>query len=180
MRKFTAQLYTTFFVLMLSFAGITSLAQMGFVKGTVSNYKETLEGVSIIVEGKGKATHTNTTGNYTLQLKPGTYTLIISYVGHQRKSIQVAIANKQVLTVDIELIKIEDLQKVTVVGTRSKIIRSNTQTVAPIDIISSKELLLTGQVEPTQMINFIAPSFNSSRQTLPMEQIILILQHYVV
>jgi iron complex outermembrane receptor protein len=166
MRKRTTQLYTIFFALLLSFVGTKTLAQMGFVKGTVSNYKETLDGVSIIVEGKGKATHTNTTGNYTLQLKPGTYNLIVTYVGHQRKNIQITIANKQVLTVDIELIKIEELQKVTVVGTRSKIIRSNTQTVAPIDIISSKELLLTGQVEPTQMINFIAPSFNSSRQTI--------------
>lgn len=141
-------------------------AQMAFIKGTIRNSKETLDGASIIVEGKSKGTHTNTTGNYTLQVKPGTYTLVISYVGHQKKSIQITVANKQIITVDIELVKIEDLQKVTVVGTRSKIVRSNTQTVAPIDIFSFKELQLTGQVEPTQMINFIAPSFNSSRQTI--------------
>ena len=59
-----------------------------------------------------------------------------------------------------------DLNRVIVVGSRSATSRSSTQTPVPVDVITSRELTLTGQVEPTQMINFVAPSYNSSRQTV--------------
>ncbi|HET6767102.1 MAG TPA: TonB-dependent receptor, partial [Chitinophagaceae bacterium] len=59
-----------------------------------------------------------------------------------------------------------DLNRVIVVGSRSAATRSSTQTPVPVDVITSRELNLTGQVEPTQMINFVAPSYNSSRQTI--------------
>jgi len=55
---------------------------------------------------------------------------------------------------------------VIVVGSRSSISRSRTQTPVPVDVITNRELNMTGQVEPTQMINFVAPSYNSSRQTV--------------
>jgi iron complex outermembrane receptor protein len=59
-----------------------------------------------------------------------------------------------------------DLNRVVVVGSRSSAVRSSTQTVAPVDVITARDLQVTGQVEPTQMLNVIAPSFNSSRQTI--------------
>ena len=166
MRKTATKYYSFCMLLLFTLFAQVAIAQMATIKGTVKNAKENLEGASIVVEGKGIGTHSNTIGAFSIQVKPGTYTLVVSYVGHQKKNVIVTVTDKQVLTVDIELIKIEDLQKVTVVGTRTTIQRTNTQTVAPIDVISAKELQLTGQVEPTQMINFLAPSFNSSRQTI--------------
>ncbi len=142
------------------------IAQTAIIKGTVKNAKELLDGASIILEGKGQGTHSNTTGAFELKVKPGSYTVVISYVGHKKKSFQVTVAAGKTFILDAILEKQEVIENVTVVGTRSSVPRSNTQTVAPVDVFTSRELLLTGQVEPTQMINFVAPSFNSSRQTV--------------
>ncbi len=166
MRKFAAKLRILGLATLCTLFAQAAMAQMATIKGSVKNSKETLEGASIVLEGKGQGTHTNTTGAFELKVKAGTYTVVVSYVGHQKKTVTVTVSAGQVYNLDVELTKDQDLQQVTVVGTRSTIQRSNTQTVAPVDVFSAKELALTGQVEPTQMINFVAPSFNSSRQTV--------------
>ncbi len=166
MRNFAVRLGSFFVVVVFTLFANAATAQTATIKGTVKNSKESLEGASVVLDGKGVGTHSNTTGAFTLKVKPGTYTVVVSYVGHQKKNFTVTVVANQVYNLDVELQKNEDLQKVTVVGTRSSVTRSNTQTVAPIDVFSSKDLQLTGQVEPTQMINFVAPSFNSARQTI--------------
>ncbi len=166
MRKFAVQLCTFCLVVFVTLFAQAAIGQMATIKGTVKNSKEILDGASVVLDGKGKGTYTNNTGSFELKVSPGTYTVIVNYVGHQKKTLTVTLVANQVYTMDVELVKNEDLQKVTVVGTRTNFVRSNTQTVAPIDVFSTKDLQLTGQVEPTQMINFLAPSFNSSRQTI--------------
>ncbi|MBA2250422.1 MAG: TonB-dependent receptor [Chitinophagaceae bacterium] len=75
-------------------------------------------------------------------------------------------AGQTITTDDVQLERGADLEAVTVVGSRSTVVRSNVQTAVPVDVINSRDLAATGQVEPTQMLNFVAPSFNSSRQTI--------------
>ena len=127
---------------------------------------ESLDGASITIEGQPGGTRTDANGNFELKVKPGKYTIIISFVGHQQKTVQVNVVAGQVSTVDMALEKSNDLQQITILGSRSATIRSKTETVAPVDVFTARELQMTGQVEPTQMINFVAPSFNSSRQTV--------------
>ena len=143
-----------------------AMAQLATIKGAVKDVKEPLDGASVVFEGKGGGTRTNTAGNYEVKVNAGAYNVTVSYVGYQSQNFKFNLTPGQVYNLDVTLVKLEDVQKVTVVGTRSAVIRSNTQTVAPVDVFSSKELALTGQIEPTQMINFAAPSFNSSRQTV--------------
>ena len=166
MRNFAVKLCSFSMVLLFTLLANAAMAQMATIKGTVKNSKENLDGASIVLEGKGKGTYSNTVGGFEFKVAAGTYTVVVSYVGHQKKTYNITLTAGQVYNLDIELVKDQDLQKVTVVGTRSTVTRSNTQTVAPVDVFSAKELQLTGQVEPTQMINFVAPSFNSSRQTI--------------
>jgi iron complex outermembrane receptor protein len=166
MRNLAARLRSIGLLLLCTLLVQATWAQTATIKGTVKNSKEVLEGASVVLEGKGQGTHTNTTGAFELKVKPGTYTLVISYVGHQKKTVAITVAAGDVKSIDIELERDKDLQQVTVVGTRSRVTRSNTQTVAPIDVFSARDLSLTGQVEPTQMLNYVAPSFNSSRQTV--------------
>lgn len=166
MRNFTSPLRSIGLTMLCMLLIQAVVAQSAIIKGTVKNTKDLLEGASIVLEGKGVGTHSNTIGGYELKVKPGTYIVTISYVGHKSKTSTVTVAANQSYTLDVELVKNEEIQTVTVVGSRSNVIRSNTQTTAPIDVFSSKELQLTGQVDPTQMINFVAPSFNSSRQTV--------------
>jgi iron complex outermembrane receptor protein len=60
----------------------------------------------------------------------------------------------------------DQLEAVTLLGTRSKIQRSNLNTPVPVDVLSSGRLIETGQITLTQMLNFLAPSLSASREVL--------------
>jgi iron complex outermembrane receptor protein len=127
---------------------------------------EALPGVSVAVEGTSQGTTSDPNGNYSLQLATGKYTIKFSFVGYETQSSAITIGDAPV-TLDISLQESAiGLSEVVVVGSRSTQVRSSIETAVPIDVVSAKDLQLTGQVEPTQMINFVAPSFNSSRQTV--------------
>lgn len=165
MRKFSSTFRFLGLVVIGLLLTMGAIAQ-SVIKGSVKDSTMTLEGASIILEGNNAGAKSNTTGSFELKVKPGTYTVVVSFIGYQSQRKTVTVGDGQTSTVDFILMKEVDLQRVTVVGSRSTTIRSNTQTATPIDVFSSKELQLTGQLEPTQMINFVAPSFNSSRQTV--------------
>ena len=57
-------------------------------------------------------------------------------------------------------------EDIVVTGSRSQHARSNMETPVPVDVIGSEQMAGTGQVEVAQMLNFIAPSFNSAKQTI--------------
>jgi len=62
--------------------------------------------------------------------------------------------------------QVVDVQDIVVTGSRSQQVRSNVDTAAPIDVVGAEQLAETGQVEVSQMVNFVAPSFNSAKQTI--------------
>lgn len=127
---------------------------------------EGLPGVSVAVAASGQGTGTDNSGNYSLRLSPGSYRIQYSFIGYTTLTRDVTIGSSDV-TLNIPLSpSVQSLTDVVVVGSRSTQVRSSVETVAPVDIISSRELQATGQIEPTQMINLVAPSFNSSRQTI--------------
>jgi iron complex outermembrane receptor protein len=55
---------------------------------------------------------------------------------------------------------------VVVIGSRRQQPRSSTGTPVPVDVVSGALLVSTGQTDLSQMLNFVAPSFNSARQTI--------------
>jgi outer membrane receptor for ferrienterochelin and colicin len=57
------------------------------------------------------------------------------------------------------------LKNVTVVGTRGKP-RSDVNRPVPVDIISSRELQSTGQIELGQQLQFSSPSYNSAQYAI--------------
>jgi iron complex outermembrane receptor protein len=57
-------------------------------------------------------------------------------------------------------------EEVVVVGSRWLTARTNTRTPMPVDIVSSTDLVRTGQTDLNQMVNFVVPSFNSAHQTI--------------
>jgi iron complex outermembrane receptor protein len=125
-----------------------------------------LPGVSVAVVGTTQGANTDTQGNYSFPLKPGAYFIQLSFIGFDSQKHPVTIGSNDV-TLDVVLVpSVQMLNSVVVVGSRSTQVRSSVETVAPVDVISARELQSTGQIEPTQMINLIAPSFNSARQTV--------------
>ncbi|GAA4402430.1 TonB-dependent receptor [Nibrella viscosa] len=148
-------------------AGAAVLAQS--VRGRVTDVTTgaNLPGVSIVVVGTTTGTTTNGQGEYTLRLDPGSYTLRVSFIGYQTETVPVQVTAGTTATVNVSLREsLASLNEVVVVGSRSTQSRTSTETVAPVDVIQSRDLQATGQVDLTQQINFVAPSFNSSRQTI--------------
>ena len=149
------------------FFSVSAISQLATLRGTVKDANGLpMAGASVILDGTKRGTITDASGNYELKVAPGNYTLIVSYVGvvTQRKPVT-ATANT-VSENNFDMQNSGELNRVIVVGSRSATNRSSTQTPVPVDVITSRELTMTGQVEPTQMLNFVAPSYNSSRQTI--------------
>jgi iron complex outermembrane receptor protein len=166
-KTITTKIKSLAFLLICFFITAKAMSQVATLRGTVKDANGLpLAGASVILDGTKRGTVTDASGNYELKAAPGTYTLVISYVGVVTQRKQVTATANDVSENNFEMQNSGDLNRVVVVGSRSAANRSSTQTAVPVDVITSRELGLTGQVEPTQMINFVAPSYNSSRQTV--------------
>ena len=165
--KFKLALKSVVFLVISFFIVNNAFAQTASLRGSVRDANGLpMAGASVIIDGTKKGTVSDGSGAYELKVAPGSYTLIISYVGVVTQRKQVSVTAGSVSENNFDMQNSGDLNRVIVVGSRSSISRSRTQTPVPVDVITNRELNLTGQVEPTQMINFIAPSYNSSRQTV--------------
>lgn len=95
-------------------------AQSTTIKGFVydGEWGEPLPGVNIIY-GPGLGTVTDLDGAYTLSLKPGNYTLEISYVGFEKQSKEIEVSNNPIQQLNFTL-KTITLSEVQVVGDVAK------------------------------------------------------------
>ncbi len=125
-----------------------------------------LPGASVSVQGTTLGTVTDTEGTYRISLPPGTYTLRTSYLGYKDAVKKIKLYGSGLEEVDFELEPelIALTEGAVVVGTRSKP-RSNVRTAVPVDVITLQGLEKTGRPELSQMINYVAPSFYSTRLT---------------
>ena len=133
------------------------------ITGKVTSEKgEAMPGVNVVVKGTKRGVSTDPDGNFKINADKGEV-LQFSFIGYQNTEVTVG----ENSTINITLKEsASDLSEVVVVGSRSNVPRTMTDTPAPVDVISLKELSQTGQSDLTQMINFSAPSFNSARQTI--------------
>ncbi|MDQ6844674.1 MAG: TonB-dependent receptor [Bacteroidota bacterium] len=153
------------FLIFLSTIGFVQ-AQKGTITGVVKDDRGPLANASVIIEGKNNGTTTNDNGEYELKVDPGTYNVIISYVGSQLYRKKVNVKANERLTANATLLSATTGEDIVVVGSRSAG-RSNLATPVPVDIIPVSQVINDiGQVDLNQILNFIAPSFQSSRQTV--------------
>jgi len=143
---------------------ILLFAQDGIIKGRVYNDNEDLPNATVSLNNLKMLT--NNSGEFSFTARPGAYTLTATYVGYKKAEQQIRIEGKQTKTIDIVLTPNEQMGEVVVVGSRSATPRSNLNTPVPADVFSPKQLVQTGQMNLTQMLNFAAPSFNASRELL--------------
>ncbi|MFL5788775.1 MAG: TonB-dependent receptor, partial [Flavisolibacter sp.] len=156
----------TFILLPFLFGGIMAFSQTVIVRGTVKDANgQNLTGASVTVQGTNKGTTTDNSGNYSITLNPGKYTLIASYVGFSSQRQEVNVTDKGA-SQDFILPNAGDLGIVTVIGSRSAS-RTRTETPVPVDIIPLAQVINeVGQVDLNQILTYLAPSFQSSRQTI--------------
>ena len=143
-------------------------AQTAVVKGKVTdgNSGEPLIGATVIIDGTSTGSSTDADGNYSFTTTPGNYVLVVSFIGYETINRSVTIKpgdNK----FDFEMTEGGvALNEILVTGTRNKN-RTVTETAVPVDVISIEEITQGApQVELSQILNYVAPSFSSNRQTI--------------
>jgi iron complex outermembrane recepter protein len=147
------------------FGSLSSAVAQKSISGRVTDArtKEPLIGASVVAKGTTQGTLTDIEGKFQVVLPNGNSLIVISFVGYNPQEMTVGTES----SLEIELSESSvSMDNVVVLGSRSTSMRTRTETVAPVDVLNSKDLIATGQTEPTQMMHFIAPSFNSARQTV--------------
>lgn len=157
---------------LLLFAGflfltiLTTSAQNSGVKGIVKDASgNPLSGATIKIDKK--TTLSDNDGNYSVTVPSGSYQLTVSYVGQVSQTIPVTIRENNTTQQDITLVSAAISQEeIVVVGSRNPK-RTATDAAVPIDVIPLKSLANeVGQLDLTQLLTYLAPSFNSVRQSL--------------
>lgn len=159
---------TTFLSLLLLFAIITNTqAQKGTVRGIVKDAAgNPLAGASVKVQETNAGTAADNAGSYSLTLPVGNYHLMFAYVGHAQQTVLVTIADNLILDQSISLADAIAQESVVVVGSRNPR-RSAVESPVPVDVIPLAQIAnQVGQLDVTQLLNYLAPSFNSVRQAL--------------
>ena len=151
-----------FFLGLVSFS--IALAQTSTLSGTVKDSNgQPLVGASVQVQG-GRGTITDNNGNYSLPVSAGRQTLIISYVGFTTQRTEINVSGNA--TQEITLQAAGSLTEITITGTRNPS-RTRVETPVPVDVIPVSTVINDiGQVDVNQILTFIAPSFQSARQTI--------------
>jgi|GEM_PF-3366 len=167
MRKNLCKLRPAILAILLTLCFHWLSAQTGTLKGSIKDANgNPLTGASVTVQGKKMGTSSDANGNYTLTLPPGTYTIIVSFVGQSPQTSQVTVSNNTTTGQNFTIREIADLNNVVVIGSRSRDARSKISTPVPVDIISTKDIKPFAQADLSQMLTYTAPSFQSARQTI--------------
>lgn len=132
------------------------------LKGKVTDAQnQTLHGVSVVEKGTNNGVFTDNDGNYTIVYKDENSIIAFSFVGLTNQEITVGKQRE----VNITLISNNLLGMVEVVGSRRPD-RTAVESVVPVDIIEVSRLLATlGHSDVNQLLQYVAPSFNSNKQS---------------
>ncbi|UPL48275.1 TonB-dependent receptor [Hymenobacter sublimis] len=138
-------------------------AQNVTVTGRVTNAAgQSQPGVTVLERGSNNGTSTDGNGRFELSVSP-TATLVVSAIGSATQ--QIPLNGRTILEVRLQDAA-TDLNEVVVTGSRATEGRSNVLTTSPVDVISAREIKVFAQTDVSQILTYIAPSFQSSRQAI--------------
>jgi len=138
------------------------LAQQATITGEVRHGNERLQAATVSIGNKILVTDQN--GEFHFPIQPGKYVIAITHAGYKKMEQEVAIETDNSTNLDFDMVPNEELERVTTLGSRSIIQRSNLNTPVPIDVFTAAQLAKTGQITLTQMLTVCAPSFNTARE----------------
>ncbi|MEJ7821024.1 MAG: TonB-dependent receptor [Chitinophagaceae bacterium] len=153
----------SFIILLCSFSFVQ--AQSGTIKGVVRDERGPLAGASVTISNN-KGTITNENGEYELKVAPGKYTVTYSYAGYQLYTTKANVTANETAMSDATLVSSVTGEEIVVLGSRSSG-RSKLVSAVPVDVIPVSQVINDiGQVDLNQILTYIAPSFQSARQTI--------------
>ena len=134
--------------------------------GTVTSAGKPIQSSSVYAGPSGAGTATDADGKYSLTLKPGTYTVTITAIGYEKKTISVTLAADEAKVLDVELaVSNEALKEVVVVGSRGAP-RTKLESAVPVDVIKISSMNeITAKPDLMGQLNQAVPSFNYNKQS---------------
>ncbi|MEI7587686.1 carboxypeptidase-like regulatory domain-containing protein [Runella sp.] len=156
--------YALFLLLFISYSSLFAQRLIGKVYETQTG--KPMMGAQVTVEGLEVSAFTNNEGKFNLKVTPGEYFVKISKTGYvtYNSLIRFGIVDYQL---NVAMRVSSDLtQEETEVGTRDINTRMYTDTPVAIDNIKVEQFAdAFGQLDLSQLMHFVLPSFNSNRQS---------------
>ncbi len=146
-------------------AMVPSVAQSVKVAGKVYDQFGNLPGAKVAVQGSTISTSTDVNGNFLMNLDPGTYDVVASFVMYSEQTQQVDLDAGDSIYLEFQLESGFSIDQEVNVGTRFSP-RALQETTVPIDIISNATLSSSPQIELGQILHYSAASFHSTHQTI--------------
>jgi iron complex outermembrane receptor protein len=145
-----------FFIVFIFLLPFGFMAQT--IKGKVTDKSgSVLPYMNVLVKGTSTGTTTNDSGEFSLTVKKLPVTIVVSSIGFKTK--QVKVTDNSFLNIAIEEGD-ESLGEIIITGSRTPQ-RSNTKSPLPIDIVSAKDLIATGQTTFDKALQYKIPSFST-------------------
>ena len=125
-----------------------------------------LSGARVHVPGTGQGTVSRSDGTYRLTLPAGRNPISVNSVGYTPRRDTIVVGPGESPSRDYALEKgITELNAAVITGTRAHD-RTVLKSPVPVDVLTTTEIRQTGQVETSQIIQLLAPSFNFPRPTV--------------
>ena len=153
----------TTLLLSLLFCAATGWAQRSITgKVTDALSGEAMIGATVRIANTNQGAISDIDGNYTIRNVSSTATtVVVSLSGY--KTAEVPISGDQA---DVALESGIELSEVSVIGSRNAT-RTKLETPVPVDVIPISSVISDiGQVDVNQILTYMAPSFQSARQTI--------------
>ena len=149
-------------IVLICALSISAIAQKTVTGKILDSSGLPLPGASITEKGSTAGTSSNQDGIYQIKVSSDKSILVFKSIGFITEEAAVGAKSQINITLKSDSFQLEG---VTIVGSRSPN-RSATQTPVPVDVISMSKVTNTvGQLDVNQLLQFVAPSFNSNRQT---------------
>ncbi len=154
---FYRNFYLVIIFLLIAFSVQAQKTITGIV--TSSSDKKPLPEAFILLKNSNIATVADEMGRFSINVPSNEGTLIFTYIGFQAKELPLSAPS-----FDVALNEGVEMDNVVVVGTRNAS-RTRIESAVPVDIIPVRSVVNeVGQVDINQLLHYVAPSFNSTRQ----------------
>lgn len=116
MNRWTKIIFIVLLNLLLNSHVGFSQQSTGVIYGKVADSLtgEGLVYANVVIDGTTQGVATDLNGNYQLKVTPGSYTLVVSYIGYQKVEKQVNVKSGQTVELNFELLSGDQLDEVTV------------------------------------------------------------------
>lgn len=146
----------------LTLSSTLFFAQSQDIKGTITNENGSpLEFVTILIKGSHVSATSDALGNFTIVSAAVSPTFVVSLFGYQTKEV---IVKGRIIDVQL-ILESNSLDEIVVVGSRNPK-KSKLETAVPVDVVNLAKIRnMTPQTTTNDILTYLIPSFNSSRQS---------------